>query len=107
STEATAHGRRMSPSAALRAGTRETTRVLASAISSTDAIASEADDQVDPHKSANCTIDLVSSSMKPAPRKKKCHDHRAVPAFPVINDVPSAPKTAIADTTRTTASAAR
>src|SRR2546422_10423197 len=41
-------------------------------MTSTDAIASEADDQVDPHSSANCTIDLVSSSMKPAPRKKKC-----------------------------------
>src|SRR5438093_1759499 len=44
-------------------------------MTSTDAIASDADDQVDPHSSANCTIDLVSSSMKPAPRKKKCHDH--------------------------------
>src|SRR2546425_1770036 len=40
-------------------------------MTSTDAIASEADDQVDPHSSANCTIDLVSRSMKPAPRKKK------------------------------------
>jgi hypothetical protein len=41
-------------------------------MTSTDAIASEADDLADPHSSANCTIDFVSSSMKPAPRKKKC-----------------------------------
>src|SRR4029453_1995194 len=47
---------------------------LPSAMTSTDAIAKDADDHVDPHNSANCTIDFVSSSMKPAPRKKKCHD---------------------------------
>ena len=46
-------------------------------MTSTDAIAKDADDHVDPHNSANCTIDFVSSSMNPAPRKKKCHDHGA------------------------------
>src|SRR6185503_3098012 len=40
-------------------------------MTSTEAIASDADDQVDPHSRANCTIDFVSSSMKPAPRAKK------------------------------------
>src|SRR6266545_7346241 len=54
--------------------TRDTMRALASAMTSTDAIASDADNQVDPHNSANCTIDFVSSSMKPAPRKKKWKD---------------------------------
>ena len=54
--------------------TRLTTSALASAMTSTDAIASDADDQVDPHSSANCTIDFVSRSMNPAPKKKKCHD---------------------------------
>ena len=57
-----------------RISTRPTTSALASAITSTDAIASDADDQVEPHSSANCTIDFVSSSMKPAPSRKKCHD---------------------------------
>src|SRR5258705_3172283 len=55
-----------------RISTRLTTSALANAMTSTDAIASEADDHVDPQSSANCTIDFVSSSMKPAPRKKKC-----------------------------------
>src|SRR5262247_3633184 len=54
--------------------TRETTKTLKSAMTSTDTMASDADDHVDPHSKANCTIDLVSSSMKPAPRKKKCSD---------------------------------
>src|SRR2546430_11012321 len=60
-----------------RIAKRLATSTLASAITTTDAIASDADDQVDPHSSANCTIDFASSSMKPAPRKKKCHDQRA------------------------------
>src|SRR5262245_1735154 len=58
-----------------RIGARLATSAAPSAITSTEAIASEAEDHVEPHNSANCTIDLVSSSMKPAPRKKKCHDH--------------------------------
>src|SRR5262245_48756494 len=58
-------------------GARRATTALASAMTSTDAIASDADDHVDPHSSANCTIDFVSSSMKPAPRKKKCQDQGA------------------------------
>src|SRR5467141_3180521 len=57
-----------------RIWTRLAAIALASAITSTDAIASDADDQVDPQRSANCTMDFVSRSMKPAPRKKKCHD---------------------------------
>src|SRR5262245_31530776 len=52
--------------------TRETTKTLTSAMTSTEMMASDADDHVDPHNRANCTIDFVSSSMKPAPRKKKC-----------------------------------
>ena len=86
----------------------------ASAMNSTDEIASDADDQVEPHSSANWTIDLVSSSMKPAPRKKKCHDQcggactssgRAAP-FPRRGSGREA-HTANADTTSTSASAAR
>ena len=45
-----------------------------SAIVSTDAIASDATTQVEPHSSANWMIDFVSSSMKPAPSRKNCHD---------------------------------
>src|SRR3954471_18364013 len=86
--------------AARRMSTRDATIVLASAITSTDAIASDADDHVDPHSSANCTIDFVSSSMKPAPRKKKCHDQAPPPP-------PRANHTAITETTSTSASAAR
>src|SRR3954463_4212762 len=85
-----------------RISTRLATSALASAITSTDAIANDADDQVEPHNSANCTIDLVSSSMNPAPRKKKCHDH--VTAWPGCSV--NANQTASADTSRTTASAA-
>src|SRR5262245_2697927 len=40
---------------------------------STDAMVSEATTHVDPHNSANWMIDFVCSSMKPTPRKKKCH----------------------------------
>ena len=63
-------------------------------------MASDATTQVEPHNSANWMIDLVSSSMKPAPRKKKCHEKPT--------DVPqSTPRTATIDTTRTSASAHR
>ena len=55
---------------------RATIALATSAIVSTDAIASEATTQVDPHNSANWMIDLVSSSMNPAPRRKNCHDQR-------------------------------
>ena len=48
--------------------------VASRAIVSTEAIASDATIQVEPHNSANWMIALVSSSMKPAPRKKNCHD---------------------------------
>ena len=68
-------------------------------MTSTDAMANDADDQVDPHNSANCTIDFVSSSMKPAPRKKKCHENAPL-------SLPRASHTASADTTSTSASAA-
>ena len=54
--------------------------MAASAIASTDAIASDATTHVDPHNSANWMIDFVSSSMNPAPRKKNCQDH--APASP-------------------------
>src|SRR5437867_12006889 len=93
-----------------RISTREATTTLASAITSTDATASDADDQVDPQSSANCTIDLVSSSMKPAPRKKKCHNRRR--ASEVTSEGSrrldrTTSKTAIVDTARTIPSAAR
>src|SRR5215831_5672459 len=80
--------------------TRLATSALASAIASTDAIASAADDQVDPHSSANCTIDFVSSSMNPAPRQKKCHDHPPPPATARASQI------AIAEIASTIASAA-
>src|SRR5262249_5385292 len=61
----------------LRTSTRPTTAALASAMASTDAMASDADDHVDPHSSANWTIDFVSSSMKLAPSRKKCQKVRS------------------------------
>ena len=65
---------------------------------STERMASEATTHVEPHNRANWMIDLVSSSMKPAPRKKKCHEN--------ATDVPhSTPRTATTDTTSTRASA--
>ena len=70
-----------------------------SAIVSTDAIASDATTHVDPHNSANWMIDFVSSSMKPAPSRKNCHDHAAAPARA------SSSSTTTADTTSTSASA--
>src|SRR5206468_4119481 len=58
-------------------------------MTSTDAIASEADDQVEPQSRANCTIDFVSSSMNPAPRRKKCQfEPRAVLSNAGINALP-------------------
>ena len=42
----------------------------ASAITSTDAMASDATIHVDPHSNANCVIAFVSSSMNPAPSRK-------------------------------------
>src|SRR3954462_4420246 len=72
STPPTTHGRVMVFFATMALAT--------SAIESTDAIATEATTQVEPHNSANWIIDLVSSSMKPAPSRKNCHDHR--PASP-------------------------
>src|SRR5262245_4152855 len=103
--------------------TRETTKTLKSAMTSTDKMASDADDHVDPHNRANCTIDFVSSSMKPAPKKKKCAAVRGSTcvvrraAFDVRGSrfgVPTTnhePRTtndiAARDITRTTASAAR
>ena len=42
---------------------------------STEAMASDATTHVEPQSSANWMIALVSSSMKPAPRKKNFHDH--------------------------------
>ncbi len=56
----------------------ETTKLAASAITSTDAIASDATTHVEPHSSANCVIDFVSSSMKPAPSRKNGQDVRRV-----------------------------
>src|SRR5262245_12305695 len=103
--------------------TRETTNTLKSAMTSTDTMASDADDHVDPHNRANCTIDLVSSSMKPAPRKKKWAAVRRSTfdvrrsafvvrdsAFdaPTTNDEPRTTNdTAARDIRRTTASAAK
>ena len=58
------------------------------------AMASDATTQVDPHSSANWMIDFVSSSMKPAPRKKKCQEK--------VTAVPhTTPRTATTDTTST------
>ena len=65
-----------------------------------DRIASEATTQVEPHRSANWMIDLVSSSMNPAPRKKKCQPK-------VVFEPHRTPRTATTDTTRTSASAQR
>ena len=48
--------------------------MAASAIVNTEAMASDATTQVEPHSSANCVIDRVSSSMKPAPSKKNCQE---------------------------------
>src|SRR5262249_1276809 len=64
--------------ACMRRGTftRDKISTLSSAMTSTPAIASDADDQVDPHSNANWTIDFVSRSMKPTPRKKKCTELR-------------------------------
>ena len=45
-----------------------------SAITSTDAIASDATTRSIPTAARTATIDFVSSSMKPAPSRKKCHD---------------------------------
>src|SRR5690349_282736 len=104
-------------------------------MTSTEAIASEADDHVDPHSSANCTIDFVSSSMKPAPSQKNDHDHRWLETCSTTEDtvrtgrsrsllletvflrvpsvssvlvlvVRSTTRTAVSDTASTTASAA-
>ena len=69
-----------------------------SAIVSTDAIASDATTQVEPHNSANWMIDFDSSSMKPAPSRKNCHDHRP-PCPRVVHS------TTTVDTTRISASA--
>ena len=67
-------------------------------MTSTAAMASDATTQVEPHSSANWMIDFVSSSMKPTPRKKKCHEKR--PA-----DCPSTPRTAITENASTSARA--
>ena len=58
-------------------------------------MASDADDHVDPHSSANWTIDLVSSNMKPAPRKKNCQPNRPPARHPP--DARSATMMAIAE----------
>src|SRR5437899_419925 len=92
-----------------RMSTREAANALTSAMTSTDAMASDADDHVDPHNRANCTIDFVSSSMKPAPRKKKCAVTRSDVERPLKPDPANATtdNSAIVEIARTTASAAR
>ena len=89
--------------------TREATNALTSAMTSTDTMANDADDQVDPHNSANCTIDFVSSSMKPAPRKKKCAVARSDVERPLTPDPANATteNSAMVEIARTTARAAR
>ena len=61
---------------------RDTTKFAASAMPSTEAIASDATTHVDPHNSANWMIAFVSRSMKPAPSRKNCHDHAPRPPGP-------------------------
>ena len=79
---------------------RATTKLATSAIVSTAAIESDATIHVEPHNNANWMIDFVSSSMKPAPSRKKCHENR-----------PGSPRsvaiTATSEITSTTASAFR
>ena len=81
---------------------RRRAQLATSAIASTDAIASEADDQVDPHNSANWMIDFVSSSMKPGAEQEELPRPRARLAAASV----ATPRTAITETTRTSASTA-
>src|SRR5215467_14642365 len=85
--------------AARRISIRAATNALANAMTRTEAIASEGEDHVEPHNKANCTMDFVSRSMKPAPRKKKRRD-RAVGADAARVSGETA-RTDIADTSST------